>query len=240
MQPEVEFLGFTIDSSGLHTSTKKVEAILQAPTENVTQLRSFLGLVNYYGRFLKNMSTQLQPLNNLLRKDIPWTWTKNCEKAFEQVKQKLSSAEVLVHYDPSLPVSLACDASSYGVGAVVSHICPDGTERPIAYGSRSLSSAERNYSQLALVFGVKRFHQYLYGREFALLTDHNSLTTILGQKQKMPSVAVARVQRWAILLSAYNYDLKYRKGELHGNADGLSRLPLGNCVSEEGSSCSRS
>ena len=143
MQPEVEFLGFTIGSSGLHTSTKKVEAILQAPTpENVTQLCSFSSLVNYYGRFLKNMSTQLQPL---LRKDISWKGTKNCEKVFEQVKQKLSSAEVLVHYDPSLPVSLACDASSYGVGAVISHICPDGTERPIAYGLRSLSSAERNY-----------------------------------------------------------------------------------------------
>ena len=109
MQPEVEFLGFTIDSSGLHTLTKKVEAILQAPTpENVTQLRSF--------------STLFQPLNNLLRKDIPWKWTKNCEKAFEQVKQKLSSAEILVHYDPSLPVSLACDASSYGVGAVISYL----------------------------------------------------------------------------------------------------------------------
>ena len=90
---------------------------------------------------------------------------------------------VLAHYDPDLPIVLAGDASAYGLGAVISHKMPDGTERPVAYASRTLTASERNYSQvekeaLSLVFGIKRFHQYLYGRQFVLLTDHKPLTTI--------------------------------------------------------------
>ena len=146
-----------------------------------------------------------------------------------------------MHYNSELPLSLACDASSYGIGAVISHTFPDGAERPIAFASRSLSPTERNYSQLdkealSLVFGVKRFHQYLYGRKFVLINDYNPLTTILGQKQKVPSIAAARLQRWALLLSAYEYDLKYRRSAQHGNADWLSRLPLDHCVPDEVSS----
>ena len=134
MEPKVEFLGYQIDSTGLHTSSDKVDAVNKAPTpEGVTQLHSFLGLVNYYGRLIANLSTLCQPLNNLLRKNVPWEWTDSCKQAFEKVKRQLSSAKVLVHYDPSLPLSLACDATSYGVGAVISHSMQDGTDRPVAY-----------------------------------------------------------------------------------------------------------
>ncbi len=108
---------------------------------------------------------------------------------------------------------------------------PDGSERPIAYASKTLSSSERNYAQiekeaLAIIFGVKRFHQYLYGRHFTLVTDHKPLITILELKIGLPSLAAARLQRWTILLSAYQYQVEFRPTLNHSNADGLSRLPL--------------
>ena len=108
---------------------------------------------------------------------------------------------------------------------------PDGTEHPIAFASRTLSSSEKNYAQvekeaLGLIFAVKKFHQYLYGRMFSLITDHKPLLSILGPKTGIPSLAAARLQRWALLLSAYTYTIEYKNSSSHGNADALSRLPL--------------
>ena len=149
------------------------------------------------------------------------------------MKQQLSSEPVLAHYNSSLPLRLACDASPYGVGVVISHIMPNGEEKPIAYGSRTLSKAERNYAQvekeaLAIIFGIKKFHQYIYGRKFLLVTDHKPLTSILSPKASLPALATARLQRWAITLSAYHYEIQFRPTTQHANADSLSRLPLEN------------
>ena len=210
----------------------KVEAIVSAPEpRNIQELRSFLGLLNYYGKFVPNLSTIVHPLNSLLQHAKKWKWSPECAQAFTEAKQALSSASVLVHYDPSLPLTLAGDASAYGIGAVISHRLPDGTEKPIAFASRSLSTSERNYAQiekeaLSLIFGVKKFHQYLYGRKFLLITDHKPLLAILGPKKGIPSLAAARLQRWAVLLSAYQYEIQFKPTEAHANADGLSRLPL--------------
>ena len=140
------------------------------------------------------------------------------------------SSKLLVYYDPKLPLYLACDASDYGIGAVISHVFR-WAEHPIAYASHSLSKAERNYPQiekegLSIIFGVKRFHQFLYGRDFTLITDHKPLTAILGPRKGVPTLAAARLQRWALFLSAYTYTIKYRETNLHSNADALSRLPL--------------
>ena len=233
LSPSVEYLGHRVDASGLHTMPSKVEAVKMAPTpRNVQELRSFLGLVHYYGKFMPNLATLLHPLNTLLQDGQSWDWTLECEKAFRAAKDSLSSASVLAHYDPSLPIKMAGDASAYGVGAVISHQYPDGRERPIAYASHTLSSAEINYSQiekeaLSLVFGIQKFHSYLYGRQFTLVTDHKPLTTVLGPKHGIPSMAAARLQRWALLLSAYSYNIEFKRTKDHANADGLSRLPLG-------------
>ena len=232
MAKSVEYLGHRIDAAGLHTTSAKVDALVQAPEpRNVQELRSFLGLLNYYGKFLPNLATTLHPLNNLLQKGKQWKWTADCKEAFEKAKTEIVSSSVLAHYDPILPLTLAADASAYGIGAVISHVMPNGEERPIAFSSRTLQASEQNYAQLekealALIFGIKKFHQYLYGRKFTLITDHKPLLAILGPKKGIPSLAAARLQRWAILLSAYNYKLEFKPTGLHGNADGLSRLPV--------------
>jgi len=231
-QTSVEYLGHSIDAKGVHTTKSKVKAIQDAPIPtNVQELRSFLGLLNYYAKFIPNLASLLHPLHTLLRANQPWRWTKECTTVFNKAKSLLSAAPVLVHYNPDLPLCLAGDASAYGVGAVLSHVFPDGSEHPIAFASRTLTATERNYAQvekeaLSLIFGVKKFHQYVYGREFTLITDHKPLTTILGPKDTIPSLAAARLQRWALLLAGYSYKIKFRPTSTHSNADGLSRLPL--------------
>ena len=149
----------------------RLQAILKAPLPKCAQeLRSFLGFINYYRRFVPNLSSILAPLNDLLRVGAKWQWSNGCSKAVETARKQLAAAKPLVHFNPSLPIQLATDASSYGLGAVISHKFPDGTERPVAFASRTMTTAERNYAQiekeaLAIIFGVKKFHKYLYGRQ---------------------------------------------------------------------------
>ena len=136
-------------SHGLHPTDDKIRAIRYArsPT-NVTELRSFLGLINYYGKFLPSLSTLLAPLHKLIGKDYAWNWSNACQNAFLKVKKLLNSDKVLVHYDPNLEIVLSCYASACGVGSVLSHIMPDGSEKPICFASRTLTTPEKNYSQL--------------------------------------------------------------------------------------------
>ena len=232
LMPSVDYLGHRIDASGLHPTSEKLEAVLKAPTpRNLKELRSFLGLINYYGAFIPNLSSFLQPLHALLQKDTRWKWTEQCDQSFKAAKDSLTSPPVLVHYNPKLPLRVAADASSHGLGALLSHVMPDQSERPIAFASRTLSSSEKKFAQvekeaLALVFAIKKFHLYLYGRTFTLFTDHKPLLTILGPKKAIPTLAAARLQRWALLLASYTYEIEYKSSQRHSNADALSRLPL--------------
>ena len=177
MIPEVEYLGHRISAKGIHPVPEKVSAVREAPRpKDVFQLRSFLGMVNYYGKFLPNLATLLRPLYDLLQSAKTWSWGDSQEQAFRKAKELLSSAPLHTHYDPEKQLILSCDASPYGVGAVLSHRFEDNSKRPIAYASRTLSPAEQKYAQLdkealSIVFGVKRFHQYLYGRKFTILSD---------------------------------------------------------------------
>ena len=209
-----------------------VEAVRKAPAPtNVSELRSYLGMFNYYQNYLPALATMSEPLHILLRKGSVWIWDVQQAKAFEKTKVMLSEAPLLVHFDPSFPIVVQADASPYGVGAVLSHKMPDESERPVCYASRTLSPAERNYGHiekegLALLFAVKKFHHYLYGHKFTMVTDHNPLLGLFAADKGFPDKSAARILRWALLLSAYNYKLEYRPGESHCNADGLSRLPL--------------
>ena len=168
MHPSVTYLGHVIDAEGLHPLSDRIRAIEEAPApKSVTELKSHLGMLSYYSKFLPNLSSTLHPLYELLRKDVNWFWGVAQEEAFAASKKLLTSSSCLTHFDSSLPLTLACDASNYGVGAVLSHKMMDGSERPVAYASRTLNSAERNYSQLekeglSCIFGIKRFHEYLW------------------------------------------------------------------------------
>jgi hypothetical protein len=186
LKTELVYLGLKINAEGLHPVDEKIDAIKKAPIpRNVSELRSFLGMIQYYHSFLPGLATTLAPLHQLLQKEVRWEWTTECQQSYDTCKEGLTSDTLLVHYDVNRELRLACDASSYGLGAVISHVMDDGQERPIAYASRTLSSSEKNYAQiereaLSIIFGVKKFHQYLYGRKFTLITDHKPLLAILG------------------------------------------------------------
>ncbi|XP_014663228.1 PREDICTED: uncharacterized protein K02A2.6-like [Priapulus caudatus] len=198
LEPKVVYLGHVVDKDALHPTNEKVKAIRDAPVpRSVQELKSFIGLVNYYGSFLKNMSTTLAPLNKLRQKDEQWVWSDSCQRAFVECKKQLSSDSVLTHYDVNRKLKLDCDAS------------PNGIQK----------------EALSIVFRVKKFHQYLYGRKWTLVTDHKPLVSILGPKSGIPTLAAARMQRSAIILSTYDYNIDYRKSVEHANADCMSRQP---------------
>ena len=138
LQDSVEYLGFVVDKNGVHTSPSKIKAIVEMPNPiNISQLRSFLGMVNHYAKFIPNLTDRLAPFYLLLKKDTKWEWNASCTEAFTSIKQSLTSPLVLTHYDPKIPLVLAADASSTGVGAVIYHRYPDGTEKAIAHASKT-------------------------------------------------------------------------------------------------------
>ena len=199
------------------------------------QLQSFLGMVNYYGKmkFIPNLSTIAATLNQLRRKYVPRKWTKKDEGAYQRLKEQLSSAKVLVHYNSKLLLKLDCNASSMGIGAVLTHIMETGEEMQIAYASRSPTKAERNYSliereALSIVWGVKKFNLYLCLNKFISVTDHKPLTTLFNPDKPLPVLASGRIQRWAIFLMNYQFTIQFRPTNKHTNVDALSRLPLDN------------
>lgn len=231
LRPSITYLGHVIDKDGLHPTQEKVRAIKEAPTpRNVEELRSFLGLINYYSKFLPNLSSKLSPLYVLLNKKQRWEWSTAQQKAFQTAKEALQADSLLVHYDPAKPLVVACDASQYGIGAVLSHVMEDQQERPIAYASRTLTAAEKNYSQLekealAIIFAVKKFHNYILGRHFEIESDHRPLSFLFSENKRVPQMASSRIQRWALTLASYCYSIRYKAGKHLGNADALSRLP---------------
>lgn len=143
-QSSLVYLGHKISADGIYPTDEKVKAITHAPEPtNTTELKAYLGLLNFYGKFLKNMSSVAEPMYRLLRKGERWLWTKECSNAFSATKQLLINSRALIFYDARKPLGLQCDASAYGVGAVIFHVLPNGDERPIAFASRTLTTAEK-------------------------------------------------------------------------------------------------
>ncbi|XP_058827953.1 uncharacterized protein K02A2.6-like [Topomyia yanbarensis] len=240
---QIEYCGFVIDKEGIRKMKKKIDAIQEMPRpRNREQVRAFVGLINYYGRFLKNLSSNIYPIINLLKDNVVFEWNIECEKAFRWVKREIQSDRVLAHYDPKLPLVLATDASPYGVGAVLSHVYRDGMERPIQYASQTLNKSQQNYTQVdkeaySIIFGVKKFYQYLYGRKFTLLTDNKPVSQILSPNKGLPMLSALRMQHYAVFLGSFDYEIRYRCSKENANADGMSRLPIenptnNNCIEE--------
>ncbi|XP_055604914.1 uncharacterized protein K02A2.6-like [Uranotaenia lowii] len=232
-QSQIKYLGHLIDQHGIRPDPSKITAIRNMPApSDVSGVRSFLGAINYYGKFVPAMRTLRYLLDDLLKEDKKFIWSKECQTAFDKFKQILSSDILLTHYDPNLPIVVSADASSVGIGATISHKFPDGSIKVVQHASRALTPAEQKYSQpdregLALVYATTKFHKMVFGRRFTLETDHAPLLRIFGSKSGIPVYTANRLQRWALQLLLYDFHIVYVNTEKFGNADVLSRL-IGN------------
>eukprot|EP00794_Sanderia_malayensis_P003974 gene3974-4523_t len=179
-QPEVLYLGHVVGKDGIKPNPEKISVIQNYPVpKDCGEIRSFVALVSYYRRFIKNFASIAAPLNYLLKKGVKFTWSDDCQCAFEYLRNSLLKAPILAYPDFNERFSLYTDASNTGIGAVLAQNI-GGTEKTIAYASRSLKPHERKYATierecLALVWGIKYFRPYLYGHEFDVITDHNPL-----------------------------------------------------------------
>ncbi|XP_065075510.1 uncharacterized protein K02A2.6-like [Ochlerotatus camptorhynchus] len=227
---QIRYLGHIIDASGLRPDPAKVEAISKLPPpSDVSGVRSFLGAINYYGKFVSNMRALRYPLDNLLKTESKFDWNTQCQQAFDRFKQILTSDLLLTHFDPKKEIIVSADASSVGLGATISHKFSDGSIKVVQHASRALTKAEQNYSQpdregLAIIFAVTKFHKMIFGRRFRLQTDHAPLVRIFGSKKGIPVYTANRLQRFALTLLLYDFDIEYVPTEKFGHADLLSRL----------------
>ncbi|UYV75842.1 K02A2.6-like [Cordylochernes scorpioides] len=212
---DICFLGHIINEDGVRPDSKKLEALERCKKPfDKTSLKSFLGMLSFYSKYIPNMSTLAGPLYQLLKKDNRWKWSRQCEKAFLNLKLTLLNSQALIHYSMKLPLTLTCDASAYGISGVLCHIV-EGEEMPITFVSRTLSSAEVKYSQtekeaLAIV-----------------------LTTVFGNKRLLPPLIANRLHRWALELSNFDFDIRYTNKDTMLCADAFSRLPLEEINSRE-------
>ena len=223
---EVTYLGHIVSNKGVAVDPAKTEAVRSFPIpRDTTSVRSFLGLANYYRRFIKGFAQIAAPMNNLLKSDTPFCWTTDCQDAFERLKDALTSAPVLAYPDFDKEFILSTDASGHALGFILSQKDSNKKERVIAYGGRSLRPPERSWSisereTLALIEGIKNYRVYLAGRKFTAVTDHSALQYL--QRTKDPT---GRLGRWALFLQEYDFTVQYKPGRIHLNADALSRRP---------------
>jgi len=205
-----------------------VEAIqrIEAPI-TVKALQSFLGSVNFYMKFVPDFSLLTQPLRALLKADSSFEWSAECQTAFETLKQRISSAPILAHFDVKAATIVSTDASASALGAVLTQL-HNRAERPVAFASRALNSAGQNYSAsereaLACIWACEHWHYFLYGRHFTIRTDHSPLTALLGVSGK--GHKPMRLLRWADRLQQYDFDVVFRPGRDNHLPDLLSRSP---------------
>ncbi|KMQ86294.1 rna-directed dna polymerase reverse transcriptase and integrase domain containing [Lasius niger] len=180
----VKYLGFVISTEGIKPDPARIQPIETMRTpENIKEVRSFLGLVNYYGKFVPDLHKLKAPFEALLKKDVPFNWTSTQQNAFEKTKCILTGPLLLAHYDPKQILIVAADASSTGIGGVLLQRYADGQVKAVFHMSRTLTKAQQNYSQiekeaLALITAIERFRKFVYGRHFILQTDHRPLLAL--------------------------------------------------------------
>ncbi|KAJ8364836.1 hypothetical protein SKAU_G00136670 [Synaphobranchus kaupii] len=229
---ELSFLGHTVSEKGLQPDASHVTAVSQAPPPtDLIKLRSFLGLTSWYSKFIPDYAAVVEPLRALLHGSDTFTWSPEAQRSFETVKGLIVNSPALSLFNPALPTVVTTDASDYGLGAVLTQMHQDGSERTVAFASRTLTQAERNYSTvekeaLGCVWATEKWRTYLWGRHFTLRTDHSPLTTLLASKGQ--GRAGMRIARWSSRLLSFNYDIQYKPGRENVTADCLSRLPLPN------------
>ena len=225
-QTEVTFLGHVVTGNGVRPNPENLAKIKQWPQpKSVTQIRQFLGLASYYRRFVKDFSKIVAPMVKLTKKGENFVWSSECEQSFLEIKSLLMKSPIMAYPNDEGEYILDTDASDVGIGAVLSQV-QDNQEKVIAYGSRTLNKAERNYcvtdkELLALRYFVEYYRQYLLGRKFTVRTDHQALSWLFSLKEPK-----GRIARWIEILSAYDIKIQHRPGKKHSNADSLSRHPI--------------
>jgi len=220
------FLGHVISDKGITMDPEKVRAIMDWPTPtNVTEVQSFVGLCNYYRRFIPNFAKIAKPLHNLTRKDVEFNWNEDCKEAFHILKNKFIEEPILKHANPDKPFIVETDASDFAIGAVLSQRNDKNELHPICYFSRSLTKSERNYpiydkELLAVISACKEWRHYLEGAKhpFTVYTDHKNLTF-----PRKPELLSQRQIRWNLFLSRFDFVIQYRPGKEGGKPDVFSR-----------------
>lgn len=228
LRKEVAYLGHIVSNEGVKPNPDKVAAVINFPTpKSCRDIRSFIGLSGYYRRFIPNYSKITKPMTSLLKKDVPFKWGESQQHSFDTCKKILTSLPLLQYPDFTKEFILTTDASLHAIGGILSQ-GEVGKDLPIAYASRTLNKAESNYSTierelLAIVWAVKHFRPYLFGRRFKIVTDHKPLTWLFSIKD--PG---SHLVRWRLKLEEYDYEIVYKAGKMNTNADALSRPPLSN------------
>ena len=232
---ELKFVGHIFSADGVRADPDKVEAISGMPSpRDKSDLRRFLGMINYLGKFMPNLSEKTALLRSLLEKDVLWSWSDKHEECFCMLKKLVTESPILKYYDPNKEMKLSVDASKYGLGAVLLQKYEEDWA-PVAYGSRSLTRSEMNYAQieketLAILFDCNKFNQHLYGVKFTVESDHQSLESIF----KRPiSKAPPRIQRFLLRLQKYQFEVEFSPGKNLVVSDTLSRAPLEASTSDD-------
>lgn len=225
VRQKVEYLGQVVTPDGVMPNPEKVHVVRDFPVpKSLKELRTFMGLANYYSRFVKGFTCIANSLNALTKKGSKFEWTEACTDAFDKLKRALISVPILAYPDFTNEFLLFIDASSTGIGFTLAQT-QNGKVVVIAYNGRGLNQAEKNYSTtereaLALVEGIKKFQPYLFGCKFTVITDHSSLRWLMDVKD-----ATGLFARWSLLLQQYDFEVIHRPGKVHSNADSLSRRP---------------
>ncbi|CAC5394863.1 unnamed protein product [Mytilus coruscus] len=217
-----EFYGHIFSADGISADLRKISAVKNTTIpKDVGEIRSFLAMTNYVGRFIPNYSTITEPLRRLTKQDSKWEWTSEQQQSFDKLKNELVADRVMSYFDPNKETMLIVDASPVGLAGLLTQY-----GKIIAYASRSLTDVETRYSQtekeaLAIVWAIEHFHLYSFGQSFTLVSDHQPLETIFNSpKAKTP----ACIERWRLRLQGYNFKVQYKPGKVNA-ADYLSRHP---------------
>lgn len=225
---EVEYLGLIIREGEVAMDPVKVRAVTAWPApRNLRELRGFLGFANFYRRFIRDFSRHARPLNDLTKKDVPWTWGLAQQRAFQALKDAFTSEPVLISWDPNRPTRVEVDASGFATGGVLLQKLDDGLWHPVAFRSESMSDAERNYEiydreMLGIIRALEDWRHYLEGlpNPFEIITDHRNL-----EYWRTAQNLSRRQARWSLYLSRFDFHLTHKPGKSNTQADPLSRLP---------------
>src|SRR6185503_8193128 len=224
---ELEFLGHVVGKTGLAPDDRKIDAVVEYPApKDSTGIKSFLGMTGFYRQFIQDYSDITRPITELLKKNVPFKWTEECQQAFEMLKQCLIQSPILIMPNDKDLFTVMTDASDFALGAVLAQD-RSGTDYVVAYASKKLNPTEVRYhinekEGMAVMWALhKKYRRYLHGRHFRVVTDSK---TAIPMIQKTTPVNM-RVARWVMILQEYSFDIIHIDGEKNTLANGLSRNP---------------